>query len=107
MAVTLVPNWDYELYPLEFKYKEWVEQLRQDAANGDKRAQKLVDHAVTPEVIKGAHPDYWYLSVMSKYPAIDWEHISLKEKGKYIAHAQLKAIEEAYYRLIYQMDRKW
>lgn len=107
MAEHYVPNYGYIPYPLEFKYEQWVEQLKADAERGDIRAKKMIDHATTPQVIRQAHPDYWYLSVMAKYPGVDWNNVSLKERGKYIAHAQLKAIEEAYYRLIFQMDRKW
>jgi hypothetical protein len=107
MAEHYVPNYGYIPYPLEFKYEQWVEQLKADAERGDVRAKKIIDHATAPQVIRQAHPDYWYLSVMAKYPGVDWNNVSLKERGKYIAHAQLKAIEEAYYRLIFQMDRKW
>lgn len=107
MAEHFVLGYGHLPYPLEFKYEEWVAELREKAQNGDKRAMKMIEHAVSPQVIKQAHPDYWHLSVMAKYPGVDWNNISLREKAKYIAHAQLKAIEESYYRLIYQMDRKW
>lgn len=100
-------TWGYAAVPLWDKLHDLIEDLEekaQDTIEGQS-AKKLLEQALGPAwgLIKAGHPELLALRVCQEFgidPINVWPHLSLRDKGKYIAGLQLQNAMDTYTRLV-------
>lgn len=104
-------SWGYAAVPLWDKLHDWIEELEEQAQDPKEgqRTKKLLDQALGPTwgLVKMGHIGYLTLSICKEFhiSASEWANLSLREKGKYIAHMQLQGAVQTYERLISTLKR--
>lgn len=90
--------------PLTKKYQDMMRFLNRD----DDRVQEIRERLLGPDLIKHASMDWWELTAMESLhiSPVDWQAMSLRERGKILAYTQMRNRLQTYERFADEMKPK-